>query len=63
MQIKTPRGEAIKALLQSIVKIEHAMAVDADSWDYTDVGDARDARDTIRNLVHTFEANRDDDAS
>lgn len=63
MQIKTPREEAIKSLLKSIVNIEHAMAVDADSWDYTDIGDARDARDTIRNLIHTFEALRDDDNS
>jgi hypothetical protein len=39
------------------------MAVDADSWDYTDISDARDARDTVRNLVHTFEAKLNDDNS
>lgn len=63
MQNKTPREEAINSFLKSIVNIEHAMAVDADSWDYTDISDARDARDTIRNLVHTFEAKSNDDNS
>jgi hypothetical protein len=63
MQIKTPREEAINALLKSIVNIEHAMAVDADSWDYTDISDARDARDTVRNILHTFKAKTDDDNS
>lgn len=47
----TKRGNAIWHIRMAIWHAEAAMAADSESWDYTDVNDCRDARDTNKNLL------------
>lgn len=51
---KEKRIQAQTHLLSAIMHIEAAMVIDADNWDHIDLQDARDGRDTVRNLVDTF---------
>jgi hypothetical protein len=45
------RIEAMTHLKAAIMHVEAALSLDAMSWDYTDVADARDVTATVKNLV------------
>jgi hypothetical protein len=54
------RVTAVTHLRAARMHIEAAMSADAETWDWTDCGDARDARDTVQNLVDTLDIKIED---
>jgi hypothetical protein len=54
------RVTAVTHLRAARFHIEAAMSADADTWDSTDISDARDGRDTVANLVDTLDIKLED---
>lgn len=48
------RVTAISHLQMAVWHAEQALAADSDSWEYVDVADCRDGRDTFSNLLAAF---------
>ncbi len=54
------RVTAVTHLRAARMHIEAAMSADADTWDGPDIGDSRDARDTVQNLIDTLDIKLED---